>query len=93
MTTLILINAYGGGIGQAEAIRLVLSRAMCELDAETVHPKPEGILTRDPRMVERKNWSEESIVRNSTSVVNISPLTRTWPLYYYIEHLLKMITI
>ena len=29
------VNVFGGGItGQAEAIRLALSRAMCELDAE-----------------------------------------------------------
>ena len=50
------VNVYGGGItGQAEAVRLALSRALCELDAENrLVLKPEGLLTRDPRMVERK---------------------------------------
>ena len=50
------VNVYGGGItGQAEAVRLALSRAMCEIDAENRSVlKPEGLLTRDPRMVERK---------------------------------------
>ena len=54
----IKVNVYGGGItGQAEAIRLALSRAMVELDAENrATLKPEGLLTRDPRMVERKKF-------------------------------------
>ena len=55
------VNVYGGGItGQAEAIRLALSRAMCELDAENRSIlKPEGLLTRDPRMVERKKFGQK----------------------------------
>jgi small subunit ribosomal protein S9 len=55
------VNVYGGGItGQAEAIRLALSRAMCELDAENrAILKPEGLLTRDPRMVERKKFGQK----------------------------------
>ncbi|MGB8705245.1 MAG: 30S ribosomal protein S9 [Gillisia sp.] len=55
------INVYGGGItGQAEAIRLALSRAMVELDAENRSTlKPEGLLTRDPRMVERKKFGQK----------------------------------
>lgn len=46
----------GGGLtGQAEAIRLAISRALCEHNAENRSPlKKEGFLTRDPRMVERK---------------------------------------
>jgi small subunit ribosomal protein S9 len=50
------INVAGGGQkGQAEAIRLAISRALCELDIENRPPlKKEGFLTRDPRMVERK---------------------------------------
>ena len=54
----ITVNVYGGGItGQAEAIRLGLSRVMCELDPENrLVLKPEGLLTRDPRMVERKKY-------------------------------------
>jgi small subunit ribosomal protein S9 len=55
------VNVYGGGItGQAEAIRLALSRAMCEIDAENRGIlKPEGLLTRDPRMVERKKFGQK----------------------------------
>lgn len=49
-------NVDGGGVsGQAEAVRLAISKALCEIDAEN-RPKlkPLGLLTRDPRMVERK---------------------------------------
>jgi small subunit ribosomal protein S9 len=55
------VNVYGGGItGQAEAIRLALSRIMCEIDAENrLVLKPEGLLTRDPRMVERKKFGQK----------------------------------
>ena len=54
-------NVYGGGItGQAEAIRLALSRAMCKLDEENrLTLKPEGLLTRDARMVERKKFGQK----------------------------------
>ncbi len=49
-------NVKGGGYtGQAEAIRLAISRALCENNAESRPAlKKEGFLTRDPRMVERK---------------------------------------
>ncbi|MEX0275080.1 MAG: 30S ribosomal protein S9 [Flavobacteriaceae bacterium] len=55
------VNVYGGGItGQAEAIRLALSRVMCEIDEENRGAlKPEGLLTRDPRMVERKKYGQK----------------------------------
>lgn len=55
------VNVYGGGItGQAEAIRLGISRALCEVDAEhRLALKPEGLLTRDPRMVERKKFGQK----------------------------------
>ncbi len=55
------VNVYGGGItGQAEAIRLALSRALCEMDADhRIVLKPEGLLTRDPRMVERKKFGQK----------------------------------
>lgn len=52
----ITINLVGGGIkGQAEAARLGISRALCEIDAEN-RPilKKNGFMTRDPREVERK---------------------------------------
>jgi len=50
------VNVNGGGItGQAEAIRLAISRALCVLDLENRPAlKSEGLLTRDPRVVERK---------------------------------------
>jgi len=55
------VNVFGGGItGQAEAIRLALSRALCEIDEENrIALKPEGLLTRDPRMVERKKFGQK----------------------------------
>ena len=55
------VNVYGGGItGQAEAIRLAISRALCEVDTENrAVLKPEGLLTRDPRMVERKKFGQK----------------------------------
>jgi small subunit ribosomal protein S9 len=50
------VNVDGGGVkGQAEAIRLAVSRALSGIDSEMRPPlKKEGFLTRDPRMVERK---------------------------------------
>jgi small subunit ribosomal protein S9 len=50
------INVKGGGnTGQVEAIRLAISRALVEINAD-YKPllKAEGLMTRDPRMVERK---------------------------------------
>ena len=45
----------GGTTGQAEAIRLAISRALCELDNQhRLVLKTEGLLTRDARVVERK---------------------------------------
>jgi len=52
----IKVNVDGGGItGQAEAIRLGISRALVQINPDhRAALKPEGLLTRDPRMVERK---------------------------------------
>ena len=52
----VTVNVAGGGInGQAEAIRLGISRALIEVSAENKPLlKEEGLTTRDPRMVERK---------------------------------------
>ena len=50
------VNLDGGGItGQAEALRLAISRALIKIDPEW-RPvlKSNGLLKRDPRMVERK---------------------------------------
>ena len=57
----ITANVNGGGTtGQAEAIRLAISRALCELNEEyRLVLKPEGLLTRDPRMVERKKFGQK----------------------------------
>jgi small subunit ribosomal protein S9 len=57
----IKVNVYGGGItGQAEAIRLALARIVVALDAENrAVLKPEGLMTRDPRMVERKKFGQK----------------------------------
>lgn len=61
----IVVNVDGGGFkGQAEAIRLAIARAMCEIDAENRPPlKKEGFLTRDPRMVERKKYGRRKARR------------------------------
>jgi small subunit ribosomal protein S9 len=52
----IKVNLDGGGpTGQAEALRLAISRALVEIDAEARKElKAAGFLTRDPREVERK---------------------------------------
>jgi small subunit ribosomal protein S9 len=54
----ILVNAHGGGLtGQADAIRLGVARALCQLDPDNRKPlKVEGYLTRDPRAKERKKY-------------------------------------
>ena len=50
------VNIFGGGIkGQAEAVRLGITRALIEVDAEHRDAlKKAGFVTRDPRIVERK---------------------------------------
>ncbi|MBT32877.1 MAG: 30S ribosomal protein S9 [Thalassobius sp.] len=61
----IKVNVTGGGIaGQAEAIRLAISRALVEVNPEyRLTLKPEGFLTRDPRMVERKKYGRRKARR------------------------------
>lgn len=54
----VLAKVSGGGItGQAGAIRLAVARALIEVD-ENLRPslKKAGLLTRDPRMKERKKY-------------------------------------
>lgn len=50
------VNLDGGGFkGQAEALRLAISKALVEINPEYRPPlKEKGLLRRDPRMVERK---------------------------------------
>jgi small subunit ribosomal protein S9 len=52
----IKVTLDGGGFkGQAEAVRLAISRALVEINGE-IRPalKAKGLMRRDPRMVERK---------------------------------------
>jgi len=54
----LIIRVNGGGLsGQAGAIRLGIARALLQYD-ESLRPilKKEGLLTRDPREVERKKY-------------------------------------
>ncbi|ADL06945.1 30S ribosomal protein S9 [Thermosediminibacter oceani] len=54
----IIANVRGGGVtGQAGAVRHGIARALLQID-ETFKPmlRKEGLLTRDPRMVERKKY-------------------------------------
>lgn len=56
----VIANARGGGVsGQAEAIRLGIARALLEINPD-FRPtlKAEGLLRRDPRMVERKKYGQ-----------------------------------
>ncbi|MBI2259500.1 MAG: 30S ribosomal protein S9 [Flavobacteriia bacterium] len=52
----VTVNVMGGGYnGQAEAIRLGISRALVKASEEfKIVLKADGLMTRDPRMVERK---------------------------------------
>jgi len=61
----IRVNVTGGGItGQAEAIRLAIARALVAVNPENrLTLKPEGFLTRDPRMVERKKYGRRKARR------------------------------
>ena len=54
----IIVLAHGGGLtGQADAVKLGVARALCELDPDNRQPlKTEGYLTRDPRAKERKKY-------------------------------------
>ncbi|MBL0095262.1 MAG: 30S ribosomal protein S9 [Bacteroidetes bacterium] len=59
------VNVFGGGFnGQAEAIRMAVARALVKINAE-YRPvlKANGLLTRDPRMVERKKFGQKKARR------------------------------
>jgi small subunit ribosomal protein S9 len=50
-----VITHGGGPVGQAGAVRLAISRALLSMNGELRIPlRAEGLLTRDPRMKERK---------------------------------------
>lgn len=57
----IQINVIGGGVNsQAEAIRLALSRVLCLIDKDfRIILKGHGLLSRDPRKVERKKFGKK----------------------------------
>lgn len=57
----LIVKVGGGGIsGQVQAVRLAVARALCELSSENRSIlKPEGLLTRDPREVERKKFGQK----------------------------------
>ena len=54
----VLVNVFGGGItGQAGAIRLGITRALMEANADyRAILKPAGLVTRDSRAKERKKY-------------------------------------
>lgn len=56
----IKVNVNGGGItGQAEAVRMGFARALVEMDPEHKPAlRAAGLMTRDPRMVERKKYGQ-----------------------------------
>ena len=51
----------GGGVrGQAEALALAISRALCKISEEHRPAlKAKGLMMRDPRMVERKKFGQK----------------------------------
>jgi len=62
----VVVNVQGGGPkGQAEAIKMAISRALCEVNPE-YRPslKKEGLMTRDPRSVERKKFGKAKARRS-----------------------------
>lgn len=62
----VVINVQGGGPkGQAEAIKMGIARALCEVNPE-YRPalKKEGLMTRDSRSVERKKFGKAKARRS-----------------------------
>ena len=57
----VFVNASGGGLtGQAGAVKLGIARALIKLNPDFRSAlKKEGLLTRDPRMVERKKFGQK----------------------------------
>jgi small subunit ribosomal protein S9 len=55
------VNVAGGGItGQAQAIRLAIAKALVEMNADLKKDlRAAGLITRDPRMVERKKFGQK----------------------------------
>lgn len=59
------INVNGGGTtGQAQAVRLAIAKALVEINPELKSAlRAEGLVTRDPRMVERKKFGQKKARR------------------------------
>jgi small subunit ribosomal protein S9 len=59
------INVNGGGTtGQAQAVRLAIAKALVEINPEFKSAlRAEGLVTRDPRMVERKKFGQKKARR------------------------------
>ncbi len=57
----ISVNVIGGGLaGQADAVKHGIARALLEVDADNRKTlKPEGLLTRDSRIKERKKYGRK----------------------------------
>lgn len=55
------VTVEGGGVtGQAGAIKLAVARSLVRLNEENRAPlRKDGLLTRDPRMVERKKYGQK----------------------------------
>ncbi len=55
------VNVNGGGTtGQAQAVRLAIAKALVEVNADYKKDlRAEGLVTRDPRMVERKKFGQK----------------------------------
>ncbi|MDO8999021.1 MAG: 30S ribosomal protein S9 [Bacteroidota bacterium] len=55
------VNVAGGGVtGQSQAIRLAIAKALVEMNAELKKDlRAAGLITRDPRMVERKKFGQK----------------------------------
>lgn len=62
----VVANLKGGGVsGQAEALRLAISKALVVENAEAKSAlRKEGFITRDPRMVERKKFGKRKARRS-----------------------------
>ena len=62
----VVVNVSGGGTkGQAEAIKMGIARVLCDVNPE-YRPalKKEGLMTRDPRSVERKKFGKRKARRS-----------------------------
>ncbi len=59
------VNVSGGGnTGQAQAIRLAIAKALVEVNPELKKDlRAAGLITRDPRMVERKKFGQKKARR------------------------------